>query len=293
MQHLFIINPIAGKGHAKKHEKDIHEYFKDKDTLYYIEFTKYPGHATIITKDYTQKNDLRVYSIGGDGTLNEVLNGLVGSKSSLGVIPAGSGNDFFRSITTDTMKNILKRTIEGTTKRSSLGLVNGRYFLNVASTGIDAEIVHNARRFKKLPILGGQGAYILGIFYTVFNYKSFKSKININGQEHDKSTLLLAVANGKYYGGGMKIAPSANIFTNSFEIYHIDEAKPLRIIKLFPTLIKGKHDSLKEVQNYITNKLSIHSDQSFMLNIDGEIEGVKKAEFSLIEDGIDIIVPLV
>jgi len=221
-----------------------------------------------------------------------VLNGLACSNSALGVIPAGSGNDYFRSLDTENDEDLLTRTIEGTIKKCSMGQVNKRYFLNVASAGIDAEVVYNARQFKKLPFLNGQGAYILGIFYTVFKYKSFKSKITFNDQTHHKSTLLIAVANGKYYGGGMKIAPRANIYSKEFELYHIDEAKPLRILKLFPTLIRGAHETLREVQSYQTYKISIYSKTGFMLNIDGEIERVERADFSLIKDGVHIIIPV-
>ncbi|KAF0092447.1 MAG: hypothetical protein FD141_631 [Fusobacteria bacterium] len=292
MKHLFIINPVAGKGISIKYIEKIQTYFKDKEDIYRIETTKEQGHATAITKEYVKNDDWRVYSIGGDGTLNEVLNGLVGSNSALGVIPAGSGNDYFRSLDTENDENLLTRTIEGSIKKCSIGQVNNRYFLNVASAGIDAEVVYNARQLKKLPFLNGQGAYILGIFYTVFKYKSFKSKITFNEQTLHKTTLLIAVANGKYYGGGMKIAPRANIYSKNFEIYHIDEAKPLRIIKLFPTLIRGAHDTLREVQSYQTNKLSLYSKDGFMLNIDGEIERVNRANFSLIQDGVNIIIPI-
>ncbi len=291
MKHLFIINPVAGKGNAGKFIDRIDKYFKDKEDTYIIELTKSQGHATAITKKYVTGDQWRVYSVGGDGTLNEVLNGLAGSDSSLGVIPAGSGNDYFRSLDSQNDEHLLARTIEGSIRKCSLGLVNKRYFLNVASAGIDAEVVHNARKFKKLPFLNGQGAYILGIFYTVFNYKSFKSKISFNNQILHKSTLLMAVANGRYYGGGMKIAPRADIYSKDFEIYHIDEAKPLRIIKLFPTLIRGAHDTLREVQSYQSNKISLCSKEGFMLNVDGEIERVERATFSLVEDGVNIIVP--
>lgn len=291
MKHLFIINPVAGKGNAGKFIDQIEKYFKNKEDTYIIEKTKGQGHATIITKEYVNHDLWRVYSVGGDGTLNEVLNGLAGSSSSLGVIPAGSGNDYFRSLDTNNDESLLARTIEGSIKKCSLGLVNNRYFLNVASAGIDAEVVHNARKFKKLPFLNGQGAYILGIFYTVFNYRSFKSKISFNNQTHHKSTLLMAVANGKYYGGGMKIAPRADIYSKEFEIYHIDDAKPLRILNLFPTLIRGAHDTLREVQSYQSNKISLYSKEGFMLNVDGEIERVERATFSLVEEGVNIIVP--
>lgn len=292
MKHLFIINPVAGKGQADRYHDQIEVYFTGRKEKFEIIRTEGPGHATRAVRDQVEKEDCRVYSIGGDGTLNEVLNGLTGSNSQLGVIPAGSGNDFYRSLDIANDHDILARTIEGSPKRCSLGLVNGRYFLNVASAGIDATIVHNAARFKKLPFLSGQGAYILGIFYTVFSYRSFEASISLDKEETiRKRTLLAAVANGRYYGGGMMVAPDADLTSDSFQVCHVDHASPVRIIRLFPTLIKGEHGRLKEVTFHQAEEVTIEAMEGFMLNIDGEVQKVDKATFRLINEGVKILVP--
>ena len=98
MKHLFIINPFAGKGKTLKYIEQINNAFKKIKDEYFIEITKYPMHASLIAKEYSSKGDFRIYSVGGDGTLNEVLNGMAESNSSLAIIPGGSGNDFIRSI---------------------------------------------------------------------------------------------------------------------------------------------------------------------------------------------------
>lgn len=291
MNHLFIINPAAGKGKGVKYAEAIRNYFKHRNEPYYIEFTKGPGDASRIAKDYVSTDHYRVYSIGGDGTLNEVLNGIVNSSSSLAIIPSGSGNDFFRNLDDVLDESLLTRTIHGTEKFIDIGKVNDRYFINVASAGIDAEVVFNANRFKKLPLFNGMVAYVAGVFYTVFKYKSFNSTVTIDHVNYDKETLLLAVANGKYYGGGMKIAPSANIDNGYLDIYHIDKANPFRILKLFPLLIKGRHESIKEVTYFKSKNVKISSDLGFLLNIDGEISKVREATFGIISHGIKLVVP--
>ncbi|NLP12951.1 MAG: diacylglycerol kinase family lipid kinase [Clostridium sp.] len=291
MKHLFIVNPDAGKGKAVRYVESIEKYFQKSKEPYYIEFTKGPGDATEIARKHTSTERYRVYSVGGDGTLNEVLNGVMNSSSSLAVIPSGSGNDFLRSMGVGFNSSLLYRTINGEEKYIDVGRVNDRYFVNVASVGIDAEVVYNARKFKKLPLLSGMGAYVAGIFYTVFKYKSFNSTININNINYSRQTLLLAVANGKYYGGGMKIAPRADLTDEHFDIYHIDRANPLKIIFLFPKLIKGRHESIKEVAYYKSRNVKISSDESFLLNIDGEIFETKEAEFEIIHNGLKLVVP--
>lgn len=296
MKHLFIINPLAGKGGGVTYVEKIEKYFEENKELsnkepYYIEFTKGPGDATEIARKYVADDQYRVYSIGGDGTLNEVLNGVIESSSSLAVIPSGSGNDFFRNIGDTLDSSLLYRTINGTEKYIDVGRVNDRYFLNVASVGIDAEIVANARKFKKHLLFSGMGSYVAGIFYTVFRYKSFNSVININGMEYSKETLLLAVANGKYYGGGMKIAPRASINDDHFDVYHVDRVNPIKIVFLFPKLIKGSHEGIKEVAHFISKEIKIRSDGSFLLNVDGEIFEAYEATFNIIHNGLRLVVP--
>lgn len=98
MKHLFVINPAAGKGKTLEYVDIIKKYFAGKKDIYFIEITKYPGHCTDLVRKYVSRDTFRVYAIGGDGTVNEVLNGIAGSDSYLAVIPAGCGNDYFKSI---------------------------------------------------------------------------------------------------------------------------------------------------------------------------------------------------
>jgi diacylglycerol kinase (ATP) len=292
MKHLFIVNPAAGKGKGSKYIDEIKDFFKSRNDEYIIETTEFPGHATDIAKRYSGITDLTVYSVGGDGTLNEVLNGIDINSNSLAIIPAGSGNDFFKSISGISEKNILRRTIKGNLQYFDLGRVNGIFFLNISSVGIDAEVAQNADRFKKVPYIPGLFAYIMGIFFTVFKFRSSNLKINIEGEEFFRRTLLLAVANGKYYGGGMKLAPAADPQDGYFDIYHVDNLSPLKILLLFPKLIKGTHENLKEVSYFKGKEVEIISDNEVSLNIDGEILKALKFNFEIIPKALKIIIPV-
>lgn len=288
MRHLFIINPAAGKGGGHRYREQISQYFRDKGGDYRIAITQTPGDATRIARTFAHEGAGRIYAIGGDGTLNEVLNGMAGTDCSLGVIPSGSGNDFFRNLRHTADDTILARTIEGTEEPVSLGIVEGRYFLNVASAGIDAAIALNANRYKRL---GGTAAYVAGIFHSVFRYRSFPAEVDIDGARFSRKTLLLAVANGCCYGGGMKIAPRADIRSGTFEVYHINEAGPLRILHLFPRLMEGRHETIREVSHTQGEGITISSAEQFPLNIDGEILMVRSARFRIIPEGIRLIMP--
>lgn len=290
MKHLFIVNPAAGKGKALEFIPKIQNIFIDLEEHYIIEITKRPGHAQEIVKQYVKREDYRVYSIGGDGTLNEVLNGIVGSSSILGIIPAGTGNDFIRSITNlDSTENILERTINSGECDVDLASVNGRYYINVASVGLDAEIAYNAKLFKKNRFISGSAAYILSIFITLFRYKSKFMNIEIDGKSMLLKTLLISAANGKYYGGGMKVAPTALLDDGLLDICHIKHTNKLKIMMLFPKLIKGTHHTIKQVSFYKARKVVIRSSEELSLNIDGDIYRTKEALFEVLPKAVRVI----
>mgnify|MGYP001426147672 FL=1 len=173
MKHLFIVNPAAGKGKTLNCITQIENFFKKSKASYCIEVTEKPGHSTNIVKKHLQGGKTRVYSVGGDGTLNEILNGMIGSVGSLGIIPKGSGNDFIKSIDISYKSgDIMERTIKGREVPVDIGRVNGRYFINIASVGFDAEVAHNAVKFKKLPLIPGSLAYILSTIITAIRKKN-------------------------------------------------------------------------------------------------------------------------
>ncbi|NSW89437.1 MAG: diacylglycerol kinase family lipid kinase [Firmicutes bacterium] len=304
MKHLFIINPVAGKGKTVEYIPKINEYFSGRNDIYFIETTRYPGHGVELVKQYVSRDTFRVYSVGGDGTLNEVLNGIVGSNSSLAVIPAGSGNDFFKSLTKyfvnkdlsgkQALKDkLLERLVNGKEFIVDMGKINGRYFINISSLGFDAEVAYKSHKIKKLPFISGLFAYILSVFATLLSYKSNQLKITIDGKTIEKDTLLVAVANGKYYGGGMQPAPSAEINDGFLNICLIEYVGRLKILKFLPRFIRGNHAEIKEVSFHRGKNVNIISKNKVAMNVDGEtsiIEG--KIDFEIIPSGIKIILPL-
>ncbi|WP_032120720.1 diacylglycerol/lipid kinase family protein [Clostridium amazonitimonense] len=295
MKHLFIINPVAGKGKAVGFIQDIKEYFDKRDD-YFLEVTKRQGHAADLVREYVSKDTYRVYSIGGDGTLNEVLNGLVGSNSSLAVIPAGSGNDFIKSIIQDENKNyenILERTIEGEEQLVDLGSINYRYFINISSVGFDAVVTKNARNLKKKPLISGSLAYLLSIFSTIYKFRGIDVDIYIDGVEMKRKAILIAIANGKYYGGGMKVAPNAEISDGNLDICVVNNMNRLRLLRLFPKLIDGTHGEVEEVEFFKGKDILIKGKENFPINIDGEILEDGKVQIQVREQYVKIVKPRV
>ena len=290
MRHLFIINPQAGKGKTGHHIPTIEKLCKEKSLDYIIEVTKGPGDAAEIAKRYTKEEALRVYSVGGDGTLNEVVNGMAESSSSLAVIPSGSGNDFIRNLWSGhNLEEILLKSIEGNTIPLDLGRFNDKYFINISSVGLDAEIVYKSIKLKKSPFIPSRFAYLFSIFITVFGYKGKNLRIIMDNVEINSETLLIAIANGKFYGGGMKVAPEASLNDGFFDICHIKKVSPFKVIRLFPRLIKGIHGTIKEVSFYKSKRVRIICNEEITVNIDGELLRMKEVEFEVVPQAINFV----
>ena len=292
VEHFFIVNPVAGKGRALRLIPVIREYCEEKKLDYEIVITQYPGHATEIARAQSALRVMRFYSVGGDGTLNEVLNGMAGSGSSLACIPGGSGNDFIKSVADPArLKKLIKATIDGAEHLIDYAKVNNRYFLNIASVGFDAEVVYRRGHFKKLPFISGKMAYVLGILASIIKCDNRYMQIDIDGKTISGKTLLLAVGNGRYYGGGMLALPEARIEDGLFEICHVGEFKRLRILSLFPKYMKGLHASISGVSFYQGKKVRVVTDKPLPMNLDGEIALIPEASFEILPKGLPFVFP--
>lgn len=293
MKHFFIVNPVAGKGKPLRYIPEIESIFRNRKDEHVVRLTEKPGHATTIAREYAHTDDSRIYSVGGDGTLNEIVNGIACGKSSLAVIPGGSGNDFIKSISNNwNTADILKRTIEGREKPVDLANVNGRYFINIASVGLDGDVAHYTNKHKRLTGLKGVPAYLLGVAEALFKYKNNLLRIKIDEKYLEMKSLLVAVANGKFYGGGMMPTPEALVDDSRFDICLVGEKGRFSILKFLPKFIKGRHGGIEGVYFFRGKKVEIQCDSEISLNIDGEVRMVKQALFDIIPGGINVVIPI-
>jgi diacylglycerol kinase (ATP) len=288
MKTLFIVNPIAGKGRAKTIVPLIEDRCAQSKIEYTIQYTSGPKNAIEIAKQGVQDGFERIVSVGGDGTLNEVVNGIAGSEVVLGVIPAGTGNDFVRTVYPHTdLKKIIFDIIHGEVREIDLAKCNDTYFINIGSGGFDAQVALESEKTKK--VFSGGVAYIIAILKTLAFYKGIRMKVSIDGKAFEKNTMLVAVANGKYYGGGILPAPKADITDGIFDICFVENMSRLKMLILLPKYMKGKHESIKGVSFFRGNNICITSEAEFAVNIDGEVSLMKEVNFTIIPKGIKII----
>ena len=263
MKRVFIVNPTAGKGKALKVGKALFEICESEGLDYEIIYTQTPGSAKKIAQQYRSNfGETIVYSVGGDGTLNEVVNGIVNSGSVLGIIPAGTGNDFSK------IMNKTIRTNNSGIERIDIGKVNERYFINVASLGIDAKVAKRANQLKEKSVPSSL-VYYLSALIEMLKLESIKLKVD--GKKDFKNFTMLAVCNGAYYGGGIAIAPNASINDGVFDVYEVPNINRLQLLKLFSLLLKHRHESSSLINYWKTDFFEVESLVPLLCNIDGEI----------------------
>ena len=292
MKALFIVNPVAGKGKSEEIIRGFQPIIEGK-MPYFIETTKVKGEATEIVKRYTSEDDYLVFAVGGDGTVNEVVNGMAGTNSSLAILPTGSGNDFVRSIYGKyTIEELLSDLLEGKDEKVDLVKIGKRYFLNISSVGLDAEVVYNANQYKKIKFIKKDMAYVISLFKTIFGPKGTEARVIIDGKEVcDEPILLLTVANGAFYGGGIPMVPTAKINDQLLDVCLVRETRLRKIIKVLPKVFKAKHINAPEVEIYKAKEIEVEAKHGCKLNIDGEIVKAHKVKMSIVPSGIKMRIP--
>lgn len=289
---FFIINPVAGGGRAKKMVPIIERYMKDINREYSIALTTGPKEATNITKESIAKGYRTIVAVGGDGTVNEVALGILEfGEGSLGIIPSGTGNDLARTLNIPfNPEEAIDTIIKGNLKNIDLGIVNNKMFLNIASIGFDAEVVRNTDKIKKR-IKSGI-AYVFGVLVTLFKFKEIKVELNIDQVSLSKDIYLVAVGNGNYYGGGLKILPMSSVEDGYFHICVINKVPKLKLLFLFPTILKGNHIKYKKyVEVFKAKTIKVITEDKTYLNIDGEIKNIdKEIVFNISNEKLSVFV---
>ncbi|MBO5414623.1 MAG: diacylglycerol kinase family lipid kinase [Bacilli bacterium] len=276
MKYVFIVNPKSGKGKALEISKKVEEVCIKRGIDYEIVYTERPKDATLIAKEF-KRDKCVIFSVGGDGTVNEVMRGVIDTKNMLGVIPGGSGNDFYKML-------------DGSYKlyqECDIGKVNNEYFINTFSIGIDADICDNLIVMRRKNIPTSQ-IYNASLVYTFLKYKDKPLEIEINGEVIKDNVTLLSVCNGRVYGGGYKIAPNAYIDDGMFDVYLATNVPKVKIPGLVLKVKDGKHESSKYVRHFKTDRIKIKSPSLVIAEIDGEVIEEKEFDIKLLDQKIVI-----
>lgn len=314
MKHIFILNPSSGqkRTRARLTEK-IKTTAEALQVDYDIYFTKAPGDGgryagELCKRTREEGRTLRIYGCGGDGTVNELVNGIYGyDHVEAGIIPMGTGNDYIRNYGNVSDFFDLKNQILGKSRHSDLikyraeyrNQVTEGYCANMFNIGFDCNVADMTAKVKRWPFIKGPLAYLVSVAIILIRKKGANLRIEYeDGTVVDGKLLLTAVANGCYCGGGVKGVPHCQLDDGLMDVSVINDVSRLFFISMFPSYSRGSHLEKKKIQdgNVIRytkeKKLTIIANGEHMrLCTDGEITTQKKVEFSMVRNAFRFIVP--
>ncbi len=277
---LFIINPISGKGKKQRIISSL------KNSGYDVVCTEYPGHAEKIARETSEQV---VVAVGGDGTVNEVARGLIGTGKTLGIIPCGSGDGLARHLGISHIFGIALKTIEeGYTCPLDAGQINDRYFFSVSGVGFDAVV---SERFAKC---GQRGlhSYIREGLKTWEIYRPEKYSICIDGKSYEHDAMFITVGNSSQWGNGAKITPLADSSDGVLDITVVEEFKNIEIPFMAGLLMTGAAHKSMHVHTYRGRDITITREKEGPAHADGDwFEAGTTLKISIIPHALKVIIP--
>ena len=289
---FLIVNLIAGHGRCKAIFPKVKAELDRRKIDYELHYTNEPLEATDVAKWGIDAGFRRIVAMGGDGTVNEVVNGLLGKDAVLAVIPAGTGNDFIRmlGIPADPF-DALDVLVEGRERTMDLGRVaDDRCFVNGMGIGIDAQVARDVLQMNRLT---GAVAYVTAAVREVFRFKAFPVTIESDDWRLDLGCLSIGVSNGKFAGGGFKLAPDASIDDGRIDLSVIEDyAKLERLVRL-PRVRAGKHLHWRRVHYRQLRAATISSPEKLIAHMDGEPYRLPSEPFgvTVLPDALRVLVP--
>lgn len=280
MYHI-IFNPVAGKQKAFKNLGIVERVMAERNAKYEIYKSGGVHDAEYITRELTKSGEKELVVLGGDGTLNEVLNGIHDpSNCNLGLVPSGTGNDFAArmGIPLDAEKATL-RILDGVAKPVDYIDVSGTRSMNVAGLGIDVDVLERCQRGR----MNGKLKYLISLVKSLFLFKGYNVKIECEGGETEtRSVLICAVCNGSLFGGGIKICPEADPSDGKMDVVCVDDPKSiLKRMKMLIELMKGKILSYPLTTYFKADKVTFAPENKCPIQLDGELYQNHKFEAKL------------
>lgn len=294
-----IVNPVSANGATAKKWPRIRALLERQGLRFDYCFTERIGHAVELARRAVEDGCQLVVAVGGDGTVNEVANGLVGNKGEiptgvvLGMVPVGTGADFGRTFGIPRDYEQACQCLMGETTRTiDLGVIDysnvaspvRRYYVNVAGSGFDGEVAERVNRSSK--VLGGTIPYLSCLVVTLIAYKNKMVEITYDGRKSTRRANSVIVCNGRYFGGGMFIAPNADPSDGFFDVVVIGDTGRLEFLQAVPRVYKGTHLTHPKVESFRAREIRMETRERMLIQADGELLGQAPATFSLIPQGL-------
>jgi YegS/Rv2252/BmrU family lipid kinase len=281
-----ILNPVSGAGKTLKLVPSVTAALQRLSRPFHLHLTTRAGEAPDVAKQFALDGASVVIAIGGDGTINEVANGLLASGRDvpLGLVPSGHGSDFVRTAKTPkTVDEAVALACKGETRQIDIGRATfddgtSRYFLNVAGLGFDAAV---AQRVLKTRLPGSTLPYLTALISTLARYKNITVRVEADGESLSQRAVFVTVANARYFGGGLMITPMAEITDGLLDLAVIGDLGKLELLKEVPGVYRGKHVDHPKFLHRRATSIRVESDDPARVQVDGELAGSAPVTFTI------------
>jgi diacylglycerol kinase (ATP) len=308
---LIIVNPASASGATGRAWPGVASVVRQHFGAFEAAFTKRPGEAVEIAEREARAGRTLVIACGGDGTVSEVANGILraGSDAELGLLPSGTGGDFRRTLDIPRRTADSARALrEGETRAMDAGRVTflnerggeeSRYFVNVASFGMGGDVIKRVKSREGLPagaarLLGGRLSFAAAALQAAATFEKPLVRVSLDeGAESHITVANFCVANARYFGGGMKIAPNARVDDGRFDVVAVGDVSALTVLANSYRLYLGTHLGMQEVRHALARRVSASSadGSTVKLEVDGELVGRLPAEFELLPQALRVRCP--
>ncbi len=299
MKHIFIINPTAGKSDSRQRIYDMADRLREKHNLdVQCILTKRQGHAIELTRQLCQTGEeLRFYACGGDGTINEVANGIIGyENAAMTCIPVGTGNDFLRNFGEDAVKfQDAENLWDGPQFPIDAIDVNGRVALTIACSGIDARVAEDVHKYSESPLLDGKTSYIASLLVNfLFRPLATHWTVELDGERMENDYILVSACNGRYYGGGFMPMPEAKMDDGVMNTLVVKKVGKLEFARFVNSYAKGDYHKMPHAATAYTPKVvRIISDKPDIVTcLDGESVHSSEVTIRLADQRVNFFGPV-
>ncbi len=284
-----ILNPAADRGQAGQRERELRETLAARGVVATVDRTLKPGHGAELAKEAVRDGIPLVVAAGGDGTIHEVAQGVVGSDAALGVLPMGSGNDYIRILgIPHDLPGAVSVLARGRTRQVDVGLSGDRYYLNSLGMGIDGQI---ARDYKANRWLKGELGYYLAALLEVARFRAFRVEVAADGWSHNGLQLAVSVMNGPYAGGGFVLAPGAAVDDGHLDVALTGDYPRAVRLWMLPKTRDGSYLQLARMRRERARRLTINTDRAVPVHMDGELlpHLVRELSIQVIPGGLTVL----
>lgn len=286
-----IANPVAGRGRCANSLDIIRAFYRELNRPFEIKLTEGPGHAQELARQAVADGAERIIAVGGDGTLFEVLNGMHDADVTLGVIPAGTGNDFARSIGFSLkLETALKQLKSAKVKRFDIGRERDCVFSAICGQGFTVDVMHHVNTHRD-GFFKGPLAIAAAVYSCVRRLQPQPVTIVVDGSTIETEAILVAVLNTPYTGGGMMLTPAADPADGLLDLIIVGPVGKFEVLRIFPQVYKGLHTSHPKVTIMRGRRFEIYNYKPMLKMFDGNIQGTTPIVAEVVPQAIAVLTP--